>query len=438
MNYNLIKKLYHSEKFDWGILLILIGLILIKFLNYEHYPVHDEVTSVTLLSDIKTSLIKFQAHNHLISTQIGNLIIQMFGVDLIKLRLISLISFFLIIILFYKKTKDLNKTLLLIFVCLSADIIVTYYSLYRGYGISALLFAYIYFLLVDEANKVRNLKLIYLILSILIFHNQSNLFLIIPLIIVITYNFLNNSNKLSLYPYKIIFIYFCIPFFLILFVTSFIEGIRIQKLFLEISNLNFFIQLSVKDVFSIFLSGFMGIFFNEFTNVSLFENTKDFFNNIKDNIVLFSIFILSLIKSCYIIFYKKKINTIDYVVFLFFIIFLILNKNGPVRIYTGLISFFIIYLLINLNLSFLNQKKLHLVLCFTLLFIITLKIFNLDFIKTKNYKENYISFANQINNCNFPKNKKTSEFNKHMEYFVYLIECKKKPNINRFYGFYKY
>ena len=63
---------------------------------------------------------------------------------------------------------------------------------------------------------------------------------------------------------------------------------------------------------------------------------------------------------------------------------------------------------------------------------------NLDFIKTKNYKENYISFANKISNCNFPKNKKTSEFNKHMEYFVYLIECKKKPNINRFYSFYKY
>ena len=67
-----------------------------------------------------------------------------------------------------------------------------------------------------------------------------------------------------------------------------------------------------------------------------------------------------------------------------------------------------------------------------------LKIFNLVFIKTKNYKENYISFANQINNCNFPKNKKTSEFKKHMEYFVYLIESKKKPNINRFYSFYKY
>ena len=47
---------------------------------------------------------------------------------------------------------------------------------------------------------------------------------------------------------------------------------------------------------------------------------------------------------------------IDYVVFLFFITFLILNKNGPVRIYTGFITFFIIYILKDLNLLFLNNK----------------------------------------------------------------------------------
>ena len=85
MNDNFIKKLYNGDKFDWVILSILIGLILIKFLNYEHYPIHDEIYSVTLLSDIKTSLIKFQAHNHYITTHIGNIIIQIFGVDLIKL-----------------------------------------------------------------------------------------------------------------------------------------------------------------------------------------------------------------------------------------------------------------------------------------------------------------------------------------------------------------
>ena len=71
-------RLNNFDKFGWIILLSLIGLILIKSLNYEHYPVHDEVVSVTLLSDIKTSLIKFQATNHYISTQIGNILIKIF------------------------------------------------------------------------------------------------------------------------------------------------------------------------------------------------------------------------------------------------------------------------------------------------------------------------------------------------------------------------
>tara|TARA_B100000902_G_C27261733_1_gene891203 strand:+ start:350 stop:1666 length:1317 start_codon:yes stop_codon:yes gene_type:complete len=438
MNDNFIKRLYNFEKFDWIILLTLIGLILIKFLNYEHYPVHDEIVSVTLLSDIKTSLIKFQATNHYISTQIGNIIIGIFGVDLVKLRLISLISFFLIIVFFYKKTKNLTNTILLILFCLTADIIIEYYSLYRGYAISAFLFTYIYFLMIDEKNKNKNLKIIYLILSILIFHNQSNLFLIIPLLLVISYNFLNSKNKFSLYPYKIIFVYFCIPFFVILSVTSFIEGIKAQKLFLEIVNFNFFTQLSTKDIFSIFLSGFKDIFFNKFTNVSLFGNIGEFLNNIKNNIILFSIFILALIKSSYVIFFKKKPNNIDYVIFLFFITFLILNRNGPVRIYTGFITFFLIYILYDMNFIFLNKTKFALIIKFTLLALLIFKILNINFIKTKNLKKNYIFFANSIKNCNFPLNKKTSEFNKHMEYYVYLSECDIKPNINKFYKFYKY
>lgn len=437
MKENFIKKLYRSKNFDFGILLILIGFILIKFLNYEHYPVHDEVVSVTLLSDIKTSLIKFQAHNHYISTQIGNLIIYLFGVDLIKLRLISFISFLLIIIFFYKKTKDLNKTLLFILTCLSADIIITYFSLYRGYAISALSFVYIYFLLVDDENKVRNFKIIYFILSILIFHNQSNLFLIIPLLIVISYNTLYNRDNF-IFSYKIIFVYFFIPFIFILFVTSFIEGIRAQKLFFEVVKPNFFIQLNINDIFSIFLNGFMEIFFNKFTNEYLYQNLGTFFIYVKNNIILFSIFIFSLIKSCYKIFFKKKIDIIDSVIFLFFITFLILNRNGPERIYTGFVSFFIIYILIDLDLTLLNKKNIYLVSRFIIIFFVIIKISNIDFIKTKSTKEKYMFFKNKINNCNFPLNKKTSEFDKHMEYFVYLAECKKKPDINKFYIFYKY
>ena len=72
---NLLKDYYKTGKVDGIILAIIIGIIFFNFITYEHFPHHDEVTSITLLSSIKTSFIKFYGHNHLISTQIGNLII---------------------------------------------------------------------------------------------------------------------------------------------------------------------------------------------------------------------------------------------------------------------------------------------------------------------------------------------------------------------------
>lgn len=92
----------YTKKTDYIILFLIIFTIFITFLFYEHYPLHDEIKSITLLSSLKTSLIKFQAHNHFISTQVGNIIINFFGVDLFKLRIISLISFFGIVYLTQK------------------------------------------------------------------------------------------------------------------------------------------------------------------------------------------------------------------------------------------------------------------------------------------------------------------------------------------------
>ena len=40
-----MKNYFDYKKFDWYILFTLIVIIFIKFLDYEHYPVHDEVKS---------------------------------------------------------------------------------------------------------------------------------------------------------------------------------------------------------------------------------------------------------------------------------------------------------------------------------------------------------------------------------------------------------
>ena len=433
-----MKNYFDYKKFDWYILFTLIVIIFIKFLDYEHYPVHDEVKSITLVSSLKTFFLKFGGLNHYISTSIGNFIIHIFGVDLLKLRLISLISFFIIIFIFQKKLQDLTKTFSLILICLFSDIIINYYSLYRGYAISSLLFTYIFFLVNDDENKIHNSKIVFLILSVLIFHNQSTLFMAIPILLVISINLLK-INKFDFYPYKIIFVYFCIPFFLMLFMFSFAEGIKIKKLFLNFSDYSQLIQIISKDILTILYSGFMDFFFNKFTTVSLYENIDKFIDNIKSHILLFSIFFISLIKSFYLLVLKKEFKPINFVILSFFIIFFIINKNGPARIYTGFVSFFLIYILKDINFNlFINKKfNIDLIIRISLLTVIVFKIFNIDFIKTENLKNQYIFFSNKIDNCNFPSNKKTSEFNKHIEYYVYLNECKKKPNISLFYKFYK-
>ena len=52
---NLLKDYYKTGKVDGIILAIIIGIIFFNFITYEHFPHHDEVTSITLLSSIKTS-----------------------------------------------------------------------------------------------------------------------------------------------------------------------------------------------------------------------------------------------------------------------------------------------------------------------------------------------------------------------------------------------
>lgn len=322
----------------------------------------------------------------------------------------------------------------------TSDVIITYYSLYRGYAISAFLFTYIFFLINENENLIKNFKIIYILLSILTFHNQSTLFLIIPIFISISISLIKENNKFNLSSLKIIFIYFFIPFVCFLFIFSLIEGIYLKKLFVYGSDIQKFLNILTINFFSTIYAGFIDLFFNRFTNVPLYENFSDFFLVIKENRLIFIIFLLSFAKSIYSIFIKKNANTIDYIILLFFIIFFILNKNPPARVYTGFISFFIIYCIKDINLSLLKLSKLKIKLItkYLLLILVILNLYNIEFIRTESLKKEYIIFSNKVKNCEFPSNKKTTEFNKHLEYFVYLQECKKKPDIDLFYKFYKY
>ena len=138
-------KISKLENYYKIIFFLFLTILTFKFLTYSHYPVHDEIVSVTTLSSIKTSFVKFAAHNHLLSTWLGNTIIYTFGLDLMKIRLISFLSFLLMSLVVQLLFKDYMKTFLFLLICTSIDVILTYYSLYRGYAISSLLFCYIFF-----------------------------------------------------------------------------------------------------------------------------------------------------------------------------------------------------------------------------------------------------------------------------------------------------
>ena len=444
MNKNKFNEIFEINKFNKIILLAIVGFILFKFFSYDHYPVVDELNSIALLSSFKTSLIKFGGHNHMLSTQIGNIIIFIFDVDIMKIRLLSVMSTILTIYIIQKYLNNYLKTYIFVILYLSIDVIITYFSLYRGYAISSMLFSVIFFLILDEKNKLKNYKIIYLLLSILILHNQSTLYIVIPILIGITINLPRNGIKFQFISYKIFLLYFCFPAATLIFFMCLVEGIYTEKIFIKLSNFNNFYLIIFKNLFTITFAGFHNIFFNDFVSITLTETFDDFLEKIKNNLLFFTIFFISLIKSAYFIFIKKNKDPINIIVLIFFIIFLIINRNAPVRVYTGFVSFFIIYLFYDVNFSlFKNHKNISQIPLFIILpLIIFLKLYNIDFIKIQAPEINDLS--NDIEllqkrrvDCNFPSRKYSKELDKHLEYYVYLNKCKKKPDINKYYKYYK-
>ena len=355
-----------------------------------------------------------------------------------KIRLVSFLSFLLMSWVVQILFKDYMKTFLFLLICIIINVIFTYYSLYRGYAISSLLFSYIFFLIHSKKSYTRNLKKIYLILSVLVFHNQSTLFLVIPILIVLTFDLLKPQTEDFLNRLKIPIFYFFTPFVILCIIFSFIEGVSLSKIFIGLTKIKEQIPQILNNIIFILYSGFKSIFFNDFTNVTLLNSFPSFIQKVENHYLLFTIFVIALLKSIYHIFIDKKYNLIDYIIFIFFIFFILINRNGPVRIYLGFISFFIIYILRDFNLNYYKKNlKFNLITTHIIIVLIFFKLPDIEFVKIDNYKIKYLSFYNNMNDCSFPAQKNLLEFEKHLAYFVYLEKCKLKPNINSFYKFYK-
>ena len=184
------------------------------------------------------------------------------------------------------------------------------------------------------------------------------------------------------------------------------------------------------------MNGFNAIYLeNTLNKPSLLNDIVYFVEVIKNNIILFSIFFLSM---CILIFniFKKRLIIFDFIIFYFFIFFILLNKIPPDRVFIGFVYFFIFYIFYYFK-NYNNKTLLPniIILCISLVYIIFKNDFLFRSYELNLKKEEEIKIT-KILKCDLSVNNLT-EIETHMYYYLYLKKCKKKRNLAEFVEFYR-
>ena len=313
---------------------------------------------------------------------------------------------------------------------LSSQIIFDYSYLLRGYYISSLIFCYIFYLLLKNLKKPseKDLKIVFLLCAFQILNNISSLYLVVPILLAIFFNF----NSFFFKKKIILFLTFFLFFFI------FINSIQILVTGLYFDN---FYDLNIplttyilQNFFDLYINGFKSIYFKDtLRGPSLFHDINYLLLDIKNNSILFSIFIISLLILFFNIF-KKKLIVLDYIVLYFFLFFVLINKIPPDRVYIGFIFFFIFYIFNFLKEYNINKLR-YLILIPSFLLIISN---NQPLYKSKKIN---ILINTEINvlkkfKCDLSI-KNLKEIETHFYYYLYLNKCNKKRNLNEFVNFYR-
>jgi hypothetical protein len=192
------------------------------------------------------------------------------------------------------------------------------------------------------------------------------------------------------------------------------------------------IILIINNFFKIYLSGFNNIYFANYTSVNLNTNLGNFVSQIKENSVIFLIFLFSFFISIFN-FLKKKINIFDYIILYFFLFFILINKFPPDRVYVGIIYFFIFYLFFNCqNIEIRSKVLIYLFLSACFIQIILDKNIYREIATLKDKQLKLQSELNcKLGSTNF------LEIEKHLYYYLFLEKCNKKRNLNEFLMFYR-
>lgn len=424
---------FNHKRFDMLYLIIIIFFLLVRFFDEkDHFLEHDEVNTINLYTDIRSTFSKNVPNNHVLTSFFGFFINFIFGVDIKYLRLVSFLSFILIVLLLYLITQNIYAIFFLLVAYISSPILLTYSVLYRGYYLQALLFAIIFYILtshkIEFSNKV---KLIFLLSNLLLIHIISSLYLLIPIGGVLLYLLLKTSQLNLREKFNLIWFYLFIPFILmhsiIIFITTLFNN-RISSP----QDLIVFIRDSEQGLLSNTIYVFSQIYFNTWVVDS--PLTIEFLENFgKNNITLSLIFILAFFKSVYQLY--KEPRPIDWIVLLFFVTFLIINKSPFDRVFTGLVFFFLFYLLFNLKTNnsyyYINYATKTFLLIAIIFFISNINFFKNFFLYSA--KELYIKENFDICSLSFEPR---DEMDKQIFYYLYLRDCDKKTNVVEFYDFY--
>ena len=427
--------IFNKNIFPIGIFILFIIYFYKLYFQYSIPISGDELNSILVYSsNIKTLFLKNFPHNAVFFHLIGYIKSIIFGFNLNSFRIITFI-FVILHILIIKKFDFDELKMSIFFSLLLLSNFSLYGGIYVGYIFSSSIFVYLYYLIINNKNEKNN-KLIFFLLFIQLYNHLVNIYLVLPILIVL---FIFSKKKKFI---KDSIVFFGIPLISLYFFSILLTGLSSLK----ISDISFSGTLSIfiNNYNEIIISGFKGIFFYEgISQVEKFNSVEFFYNLFNYDKFIFGFIILSFI-TVIINFIKKEFLILSSIIILHFLLFYIFNKQPPPRIFTGYFCFYVVFNFTLINR--LNYKKYidYIKIISLLILLILIVKFNFSkFIQNGVYAEDITYQENELSlkilkekGC-ILKNENFSEIQKRNFYFNYLNFCKNKFSLNEFLIFYR-
>ena len=427
--------IFNKNIFPIGIFILIIIYFYKLYFQYSIPISGDELNSILVYSsNIKTLFLKNFPHNAVFFHLIGYIKSIIFGFNLNSFRIITFI-FVILHILIIKKFDFDELKISIFFSLLLLSNFSLYGGIYVGYIFSSSIFVYLYYLIINNKNEKNN-KLIFFLLFIQLYNHLVNIYLVLPILIVL---FIFSKKKKFI---KDSIVFFGIPLISLYSFSILLTGLSSLK----ISDISFLGTLSIfiNNYNEIIISGFKGIFFYEgISQVEKFNSVEFFYNLFNYDKFIFGFIILSFI-TVIINFIKKEFLILSSIIILHFLLFYIFNKQPPPRIFTGYFCFYVVFNFTLINR--LNYKKYidYIKIISLLILLILIVKFNFSkFIQNGVYAEDITYQENELSlkilkekGC-ILKNENFSEIQKRNFYFNYLNFCKNKFSLNEFLIFYR-